>query len=476
MSEWDAPVESETSLGRVLVVDDERNIRTALAMTLKGAGYAVDLAASGIEADQILAATQPDVIMLDVRLPGESGIELLGRWKATLATVPIVLMSGEATLTEALEGLKLGAYDFLEKPLLAPRVLNTTARAVERRLLIDQAMRRAADDDGGERMIGQSPKLNALLADIAKIAPLKTRVLITGESGTGKDLVARALHQLSARAKKRFVKLNCAAIPAELIESELFGHVKGAFTGAVSARRGHFEMANGGTLFLDEVGELTASAQAKMLRALQNGEITPVGSDATIKVDVRVIAATNRDLKAEVELGSFREDLFYRLAVVLLETPPLRERDGDVKLLTQHFAETIRLENGLLAKTFAPEVLAAMSAYRWPGNIRELRNVVERLIILGGPRINCDDLPHEIRAATAPMPSSKPPNTPTVPCSYQAKTWEAFKAESERAFLVATLRDCAGNISEAARVLGVERTTVHKWLKHHQIEKRHYLT
>jgi DNA-binding NtrC family response regulator len=463
-----AGLESEAGAGRGLVVDDERNIRAALTMTLKGAGYMVDAAASGAEAEALMSITPPDVVMLDVRLPGADGLALLQRWKPLFPMTPVILMSGEATLSEALEGLKLGAYDFLEKPLLAPRLVNMVARAIERRTLLDQAMAGAVD--GGDGVVGQSLKLKGLLADIAKIAPLKTRVLITGESGTGKDLVARAVHQLSARAKKRFVKLNCAAIPTELIESELFGHVKGAFTGAVQARRGHFEAANGGTLFLDEVGELSASAQAKMLRALQNGEITPVGSDVTIKVDVRVLAATNRDLKAEVELGHFREDLYYRLAVVVLEAPPLRDRTGDVTLLTRHFAELIRAENGLLGKTFLPEALDALSAYRWPGNIRELRNVVERLVILGGPTIGLDDLPPEIRAA------SRSPALPAgAPEAFRPTTWEHFKAASERAFLVKTLKACHGNISEAARILAVERTTIHKWLKTYDIEKRHYV-
>ncbi len=475
MSEIDAP--ESGAAGRVLVVDDERNIRSTLRMTLAGEGYATDLAADGAEAEAVLAATPPDCVLLDLRLPGANGIELLKRWKVQHPGIPVILMSGEATLTEALEGLKLGAYDFFEKPLLAPRVINAVARAVEKK-----AMFECATGEGGERLVGSSPRLNALLADVAKIAPLKTRVLITGESGTGKDLVARAIHQLSARAKKRFVKINCAAIPSELIESELFGHVKGAFTGAVQARRGHFEAAHGGTLFLDEVGEMSLSAQAKMLRALQSGEITPVGSDLTIKVDVRVVAATNRDLKAEVEVGNFREDLYYRLAVVELEAPPLRDRASDVPLLTRHFADQITAENGLGDKNFAPETLAALAAYRWPGNIRELRNVVERLMILGGPVVGLVDLPAEIRAAALLAgPTAAVPGTPSVAsgpgvaAAFQPTSWESFKSESERRFLVQTLRSCQGNVSEAARVLGVERTTVHKWLKLHQIEKQHYI-
>ncbi len=450
--------------GRVLVVDDERNIRSTLKMVLQAEGFVVDLAADGNEAEKFFALTPPDVVLLDVRLPGRNGLELLSQWKVQNATTPIILMSGEATLTEALDGLKIGAYDFLEKPLLQPRVINAVSRALEKRSLTEGAIQ------SEDRIIGASAPLKALLADVAKLAPLKTRVLITGESGTGKDLIARAIHQLSARTKKRFVKINCAAIPSELIESELFGHVKGAFTGAVAARKGHFETANGGTLFLDEVGELSASAQAKILRALQNGEITPVGSDLTIKVDVRVVSATNRDLKTEVELGNFREDLYYRLAVVTLECPPLRQRSDDIALITRHLSEIIRHENGLGLKTFAPDVMHALRAYPWPGNIRELRNAIERLMILSGPVIGLEHLPQEIALGKAPGRA-----TGTAVQEFKPKTWEAFKSESEREYLIQTLRHCQGSISEAARVLAVERTTIHKWLKQLQIEKHHYV-
>ncbi len=304
--------------GKILVIDDEPNIRTSLKMLLVDEGFAVDLACDGEEAEKILAVTPPDLILLDIRLPKISGLDLLKSWKLQRPSMPIVLMSGEATVTEALEGLKLGAYDFAEKPFISARLINTLHRAIER-----SRLKEAGADLDEEPIVGQAPPLRQVLAAIEKIAPTKTRVLITGESGTGKELLARSVHRLSTRAKSRFVRINCAAIPSELIESELFGHVKGAFTGATAARRGHFENAHGGTLFLDEIGDLSLSAQAKILRALQNGEVTPVGSNITIKVDVRIIAATNRDLKAAVEAGAFREDLFYRLAVVTLESPPL---------------------------------------------------------------------------------------------------------------------------------------------------------
>ena len=330
-----------------------------------------------------------------------------------------------------------------------------------------------ASEGDAHKIVGSSRALTSLLTQINKIAPLRTRVLITGESGTGKDLVARSIHEQSARGSKPFVKVNCAAIPAELVESELFGHVKGAFTGATAARRGLFETAHGGTLFLDEIGELPLAAQAKILRALQNGEISPVGSDRTVEVDVRVIAATNRDLKAEVERGRFREDLYYRVAVVCLEVPPLRDRASDIPTLVRHFAEEISAENGLPMPQFDMHVWDPMQQYGWPGNIRELRNVVERLVILGDQVVGLDDLPCEIlRHACQVALVKEPENNQPV---FSPLPWDEFKKSSERDYLLRVLRHCRGNISEAARVLAVERSTVHKWLKSNEIEKHHYL-
>ena len=464
--------ENTKTQGRVLVVDDEKNIRTSVQLVLGSQGFTVDLADEGVAAEKILSATPPDVILLDVRMPGRSGLELLKEWKVLWPQIPIILMSGEATITEALAGLKDGAYDFIEKPFLQPRLINAIGRAVERSQL-RQSIAGSAED----RIVGESAVLKQVLKEVEKVAPLKTRVLITGESGTGKDLLARAIHRLSSRAKKRFVKINCAAIPGDLIESELFGHVKGAFTGAVTARKGLFEGANGGTLFLDEIGELSLSAQAKILRALQNGEITPVGSDITITVDVRIVAATNKDLKALVEAGAFREDLYYRLAVVTFENPPLRSRPEDISMLTQFFVEQIRIEHGLPPKELDAAVTSAMARYPWPGNVRELRNVIERFLILSGPTVHTHDLPSEISSyvpkavASGGANSSDSMNEKTLPIT----TWEKFKLESERNYLIRVLKYAEGNISEAARLLGVERTTVHKWLNSMQISKQHYL-
>ncbi|MGE0174725.1 MAG: sigma-54-dependent transcriptional regulator [Oligoflexales bacterium] len=453
-----------TRRGRILVVDDEPNIRTTLKMVLETEGFHVDTAKDGEDASQFIDSIPPDTILLDVRLPKVDGITLMKRWHSEAPHIPIILMSGEASLTEALEGLKVGAYDFLEKPLVKARVVNMILRSLEKRRLLEGLK------EGSDPIIGKSDTLLNLMSDVHKIATLKTRVLIVGESGTGKDLIAKAIHKLSARSKKNFVKINCAAIPENLIESELFGHVKGAFTGAICAKRGLFEVAHGGTLFLDEVGELSAAAQAKLLRVLQNNEVTPVGSHVTIPVDVRVVAATNKDLKTEVELNHFREDLYYRLAVVCLQSPPLRERSTDIPLLAEYFIETISRENGLPPKKVEEKVFQHLQSYPWPGNIRELRNTVERLLILGGPIIGVENLPTEIRniKVVAMEAISKKQH-------FEPKTWENFKVQSERQFLIDTIKYCEGNISEAARILKVERSTVHKWLKTYQIEKQHYL-
>ena len=448
------------TLGYILVVDDERNIRSTLHMVLTGAGYRVDVAANGQEAEDFLARSLPDVILLDVRLPGRTGLVLLGEWQKHWPQLPVILMSGEASLTEALTGLKHGAFDFLEKPILSARLLTTIAHAVRTVRPVS-----GLEIDGGESVIGSSPLLMKALSDAKKIAATKARVLITGESGTGKDVLARYIHQASGRAKNPFIKINCASIPADLVESELFGHAKGSFTGATSARRGHFESAHGGTLLLDEIGELPLAAQAKMLRTLQSGEVTIVGTSDPIAVDVRVIAATNRDLRAEVSRGTFREDLYYRIAVVLLESPALRERLGDISQLVLHFMATTSAEYGIASKNIAPETMTALEAYPWPGNIREVRNVVERMKILAGSTVTIADLPPEIASYghVSNHVLRRDENEGAI------EPWHVFKQRSERAHIERSLAAADGNISEAARLLGVERQTIHKWLKVYDI-------
>ena len=340
-------------------------------------------------------------MLLDVQLPGISGHEALEaiRKLPDLDSQPTVIMiSGHGTLSDAVRATKAGAYDFMEKPLDRERLMVTLRNASERRAMAAEVAGLRALAEGRWEMVGRSPAMEALFAQIAKVAPTRTRVLITGESGTGKELIARAIHRESPLRDKPFVKVNCAAIPPELIESELFGHERGAFTGATARKKGLFELADGGTIFLDEVGDMIVSAQAKVLRVLQSGEFNRVGGEQTLKADVRVVAATNRDLQAAVATGQFREDLYFRLNVVPLRAPALRERAEDMPLLAQSFVEQICRENGMKAKTIAPEALALLAAYPWPGNVRELRNVIERLVILSDEGIGVGDLPEEIVA------------------------------------------------------------------------------
>lgn len=460
----DTPVSSS---GHILVVDDERNIRSTLQMVLTTAGYRISTAGSGDEAELILSKTEFDIILLDVRLPGRSGLQLLAQWKAQWPATLIILMSGEATISEALDGLKQGAFDFLEKPILSARLLSSISHAMER-----QHSRRRIDLGNGESVVGESPQIKKVLSDAMKVATTKARILITGESGTGKDVLARFIHLNSARSDRPFIKINCASIPQDLIESELFGHCKGAFTGAVSARRGYFECANGGTLFLDEVGELPLPAQAKLLRTLQNGEITPVGTSDTFVVDVRVIAATNRDLKAEVQKGRFREDLYYRLAVVGIESPSLRDRPSDIAILAKHFNHTIATDYGITAKNLSPDVLAAFEAYSWPGNIRELRNVIERCMILGGSTIGLTDLPPEIASHGQMLRDSHSIATMNSQhSSTHLEPWHIFKSRSEREHILRAIEAASGNMAEAAKLLHVERQTIYKWIKSYGIER-----
>ncbi|MCX6124467.1 MAG: sigma-54 dependent transcriptional regulator [Proteobacteria bacterium] len=501
--EGDAPA---ATLGRVLVVDDERNIRSTLQMVLTSHGYQVEVASDGKEAEVISSQKQFDAVLLDVRMPGKSGLVLLADWKQRWPEATYILMSGEASLSEALDGLKLGAFDFIEKPILTARLLTTLSHAVERAL-----SKRRIDLGQGDSIVGDSAAIKRVLADANKIAQTRARVLIAGESGTGKDLLARYIHLASARRDRPFIKINCASIPAELVESELFGHVKGAFTGAVGARRGHFECAHGGTLFLDEIGELPLAAQAKMLRTLQSGEITLVGSSQTQIVDVRVIAATNRDLRFEVSKGQFREDLYYRLAVVCLESPSLRSRGEDVVVLARHFIHQLCDEYGLPPKALENSVERAFVSYPWPGNIRELRNVVERCLILGGGMIGLTDLPPEISSwAVTEDPNSSPaeklkgttigsnerteprideplkfPGSVASGAPFTASAsvtahvtgagsldpWHMFKAKSEREHILRAINLADGNMTEAARLLQVERQTMYKWIKTYNIER-----
>ena len=474
----------------VLIVDDEKNIRRTVRMVLEGEGFGVEEASSGEEALARLPDVGADIMLLDVQLPGMSGLEMLERMSAAAAASAasgqtgrapdaapptVVMISGHATLADAVRAVKLGAYDLLEKPLDRERMLVTLRNALERRAMAREVAGLRAQSDERLEMVGRSAPMQALYSQIVKVAATRARVLITGESGTGKELIARAIHRESPLSKHEFVKVNCAAIPPELIESELFGHERGAFTGATARKRGHFEVADGGTIFLDEIGDMIPSAQAKVLRVLQSGEFTRVGGEQTLKVEVRVIAATNRDLQADVAAGKFREDLYFRLAVVPLRAPPLRDRADDVPLLCAAFVEATARENGMRPKPITPEAVSMLSAYPWPGNVRELRNVIERLVILSEDTIGVGDLPEEIvaevergrreqAAAAGRGPAGALPRLDLPPEARNLPLRE-FRDLVERDYIVAKLDEHGWNISRTAGILGIERTNLHKKMR-----------
>jgi two-component system nitrogen regulation response regulator NtrX len=460
----------------ILIVDDEKNIRRTVRMVLEGEGFAVEEASSGEEALARLPDVGADVMLLDVQLPGISGLDTIERVAKLKMADPlptVIMISGHATLADAVRAVKAGAYDLLEKPLDRERLMVALRNALERRVLAREVAGLRALSDERSEMVGRSAPMAALHAQIAKVAPTRTRVLITGESGTGKELIARAVHRSSALAEKPFIKVNCAAIPPELIESELFGHERGAFTGAMARKRGLFEMADGGTIFLDEIGDMIASAQAKVLRVLQSGEFTRVGGEQTLKIEVRVVAATNRDLQAAVAAGTFREDLYFRLAVVPLRAPPLRDRADDIPLLCAAFIEQACRENGIKPKAMSDDTVAVLAAYPWPGNVRELRNVIERLVILSDESIGMGDLPEEIvdeaararrEAATASAGGAALPRL-ELPPEARALPLREFRDHMEREYIRLKLDDNGWNISRTANLLGIERTNLHKKMR-----------
>lgn len=384
-------------MARILVIDDERAIRNTLKEILEFEGYTVDIAENGRVGLEKALTAHFDLIYTDIKMPEMDGMEVLQTYRKTIQEhggeeAPVVMISGHGTVETAVEALKNGAFDFIVKPLDLNRLLLTTQHAIEHKSLVQETKVLRKKIGARNKMVGESAAIERVRAVIEKVAPTEARVMITGANGTGKEVVAHLIHENSARAKKPMVEVNCAAIPSELIESELFGHTKGSFTSAIKDRAGKFEQADGGTLFLDEIGDMSLSAQAKVLRALQENEITRVGSDKPIKVNVRVLAATNKDLKHEIAEGRFREDLFHRLNVIPIHVPALDERKEDIPLLVNHFAEHICQEQGWKIKGFDEGAVAALQERNWPGNIRELRNVVERLIILGGDTITADDV------------------------------------------------------------------------------------
>ncbi len=446
------------SAATVLVVDDERNIRRTLRMVLEGEGYGVEEAEAAEAIDEVLASHAVDLLILDIRLPGEDGLSALKRLRERHPGLPVIMVSGHASIADAVEATRLGALDFFEKPLDRDRVLIAVRNAVERGALQErvEALAAATLGAGTVELIGDSPAMQTLREAIGKVAPTPGRVLITGESGTGKELVARAVHAQSRRSSSPFVKVNCAAISPGLIESELFGHERGSFSGAERRKRGLFELADGGSIFLDEIGDMSLPAQAKVLRVLQTGEFSRVGSESALEVDVRVIAATNSNLEEKVRAGEFREDLYYRLAVVPLETPPLRVRRGDIPSLAATFLDQFCRDNRLPAKRFSDEALQLLQAYHWPGNVRELRNICERLVIMGGDPIGRVDLPREICA-----PSSEGLDVAAL----GDITLRDLRERVERALVVHRLEQHDWNVTRAAEALGIERTNLHKKMK-----------
>jgi two-component system nitrogen regulation response regulator NtrX len=434
---------------RILILDDEQNICRTLRLILEHEGYAVSTASS--LADAKGEVSRADAMLIDVRLPDGSGIDFLRQVRQVDGDTPAIMISGHGTIAEAVDATHAGAFDFLEKPLSRDRVLLALRNALERSTLRRENERLRELTGCGPRMIGTSPVFQRVLEQATMAARSDARILLMGESGTGKELLAAHVHRESPFADGPFVKVNCAAIPGELLESELFGHEKGSFTGAVTARKGKFELANGGTIFLDEVGDLHASSQAKLLRVLQEGEFHRVGGEQAIRVSVRVISATNRNLADLVEQQKFREDLYYRLCVVPIRVPSLRERPGDIRTMAEYFLEEFCTRNNFRPKQFDVDVFPLLESWHWPGNARELRNAVERMAILtAGNLLTEESIPVEIRIALDVPPPSNLKET---------------RASAEREHIVRVLEETNWNVSGAARVLGMERTNLHKRIR-----------
>ncbi len=447
-------------MARLLIVDDEESIREVLRQLFEYEGHEVREAASGPAALAEVDGEPPDVIFLDVKMREMDGLEALLRLKEKVPDAQVVMISGHGTIDTAIEATRRGAYDFLEKPLDSDRLLVTLRNALKAKGLTQSVARLRSEVGARHEIVGESEQIRKVLERVERVAPTDARVLITGENGTGKELVARAIHRLSGRADEAFVEVNCAAIPSELIESELFGHVKGSFTGAIEDRTGKFEQADGGTLFLDEVGDMSLPAQAKVLRALQEGTVTRVGGKQSRHVDVRVISATNKDPGEEIEAGRLREDLFYRLNVVPIHLPPLRERRDDIPMLVRHFASLMVSKDGFDVREFTPEALERFKEMEWPGNVRELRNTVERLLILSsGPKVTVED----VEDLTSPRTDAIDLGAEL----FESESFAEFKEQVERMFLLRKLREQDWNVSETARVLDMPRSNLYKKMDKH---------
>ncbi len=450
----------------ILVIDDEKSVRDAIKMILSYEKYRVLLAEDGIIGLSALndADNQPvEAVILDIKMPGMDGLEVLEKIKTDNTNLPVIMISGHGTIETAVEATKLGAFDFLTKPLDRDKLLVTLRNALEHKKLTAEIETIRQRLEGKDQILGASQKLRDILSLIERIAPTDTRILITGENGTGKELVAKAIHRFSKRSSKTMVEVNCAAIPHDLIESELFGHEKGSFTGATAQRIGKFEQADGSTILLDEIGDMSLAAQAKVLRVLEEGKIERVGGNKLISVDVRVIAATNKNLIEEIKRGNFREDLYHRLNVIPIHVPPLRERRDDIPVLTKAFVDDICFRYGITPKKFSERALNYLKGLEYSGNVRELRNIVERLIILTpGNTVEIEML----------EPTSLPKGTATDDIIATSKTYQEFKDRSEAAFIKHMLDIHNWNISKTAEALDIERSHLYSKLKKYGLERQ----
>ncbi len=444
---------------RVLIIDDERGIRQTLTQILTDEGYEVEAVGEGIAGAEKLARDGYDLVFLDVWLKDKDGLAILEEMGDRAESLPVIMISGHASVETAVRAVKSGAYDFMEKPLSLERVVLTAQKAIEHRELRQEIARIRESLSREQTLVGSSDGMQRLRAEILRVAPTDARVLIMGENGTGKELVAHAIHRHSVRRKKPLVEVNCAATPEELIESELFGHVRGSFTGASSERAGKFEEADGATLFLDEVADMSPKTQAKVLRALQEGRFTRVGGTRVLESDARVLSATNKNLAVEIEKGRFREDLYFRLAVVPIAVPPLRERGEDVAELANHFLRETAAKSGKRPKAFTENALMKLRRYPWPGNVRELKNLVERLMIMSpGDEIDVRDLPAEIV------------DTDAVQIVRPFSSLREARDDFERRFILSALRKNRGNVTRTAEELGVERSNFYRKLKGYGID------
>jgi two-component system nitrogen regulation response regulator NtrX len=445
---------------RILIVDDEESIRTSLQRLLEYKDYDTRTAEDGFRGLELLAEEPFDVVLLDIKMPRMDGLEVLQKIRERNDDAFVVIITAHGDTQTAVECMKLGANDYLEKPWEQERLLSIVRNGLRQRQQAREIQELLRTHPARDEMIGDSRAMRDIRDTIERVAPTDARILIVGENGSGKELVARSVHERSRRVSQAFVEVNCAAIPEELIESELFGHVKGSFTGAIANRVGKFEQADGGTLFLDEIGDMSMSAQAKVLRVLQEGKLEKVGGNETRVVDVRVIAATNKDLLAEARQSRFREDLYYRLNVVPIRVPPLRERREDIPLLVEYFLRRISEGMGQRPKRISPQGLERLVRHSWPGNVRELRNLIERMIILArGERIEADDVPIE------------PASAPTAGDLFGHSTFQAFKDDAERRFLERKLAENDGNVSKTARMLDMQRSNLYKKIEKYQLDK-----